>query len=323
VLQPYVLVAGEVLVDLLPARRSGPGALTVEGRFGGSPANVAVGLARLEVPVRFAGRLARSGYGPWLREHLEREEVDLSPSVTADEPCSLAVVALDAKGVASYEFHGPGSADWQWQAAELPDPATLAGGCVHTGSLATALAPGAGVLIEWLGRVRDRGDVVVSYDPNIRAAFVGGSDLMGRVVAPVLDCCHLVKASEEDLAALHPGVAVADVARSWLDDRPTGRGPEIVVVTRGGVGATAWHRDGRTVHRAAPPTDVVDTVGAGDSFTSGLLSSLWTTGALSPAELGAIGDGPLAAALQRATTTASITCSRPGADPPHLADLKS
>jgi fructokinase len=316
--RPRVLVVGEVVIDLLPpALDVAGGSLQITGRFGGSPANTAVGLARLDVPVGFGGRLAGSGYGPFLRAHLEHEGVDLSASVDAHEPCTLAVVTLDDGGVATYEFYGPDTADWAWSGGELPDPASLSGGAVHTGSIATGIAPGAAVIVSWLARLRERGDVAISYDPNIRPTLLGDADLVKDVLSPPLAYAHLVKVSDADLELLYPGVAVEDVVKGWLAEY----GPDLVVVTRGPEGATAFHRDGRQISRASAPIEVVDTVGAGDAFTSGLLSSLHRNGALTPSGLAQITTADVEAALDRANRVASITCTRPGADPPHLADL--
>jgi fructokinase len=324
---PKVLVVGEAIVDLLPPNSdAGGGSMQLTARFGGSPANAAVGLARLEVPVGFAGRLARRGYGPWMRAHLAAEHVDLSASVDADESCTLAVVTLDAAGVASYEFYGPDTADWAWAPGELPDTVALAGSTVHTGSLATGIAPGAGVLTEWLRRLRRQGDVAISYDPNIRPTLLGDVDLVGQVLAPTLDCAHLVKVSEEDLGVLYPGVAIEEVVKGWLAEQVIGAGglrsgPEIVVVTVGADGAVAWHRDGRRIQRSLPAVDVVDTVGAGDAFTAGLLSCLHERGVLTPAGLAAIATTDVEGAIDRANLVASITCTRAGADPPRRDEL--
>jgi fructokinase len=326
---PTVLVVGEVLVDVLPSRPGEHGsarqdaAMSLTGRFGGSPANVAVGLARLEAPVAFAGRLARRGYGPWLRSHLAAEKVDLDLSVDADEPCTLAVVNIDAAGVATYEFYGPDTADWAWKPEELPPAATLTGGCVHTGSLATGLEPGAGVICAWLRELRRQGDVAISYDPNIRPSLLGEVDLVGQVVAPALASAHLVKVSEEDLGVLHPGVAVEEVINGWLAGHEGNdeEGPTLVVVTAGEDGARAWHADGRFVHRTTPKVTVVDTVGAGDAFTAGLLSYLHEQGLLTPGGLVSIGTENLEAAVDRGNRVASLTCTRPGADPPHRGAL--
>jgi fructokinase len=323
-----VLVVGEAIVDLLPpVLQPGSGSMQLTARFGGSPANAAVGLARLGVPVGFAGRLARRGYGPWLRTHLEAEQVDLGPSIDADESCTLAVVTLDDAGVASYEFYGPDTADWAWRAGELPDPAGLAGSTVHTGSLATGLAPGAVVITEWLRRLRRNGDVAISYDPNIRPSLLGDVDLVSEVLLPPVACAHLVKVSEEDLGVLYPGIPLGEVATGWLaggglePGRDTAAGPELVVVTVGGDGAVAWHRDGRKIKRSHPPVDVVDTVGAGDAFTAGLLSCLYEQGTLSPGGLAAIATADIEAAMDRANRVAAITCTRSGADPPRLDEL--
>lgn len=324
-----LLVAGEVLVDLLPARAEAAGTASMDlaARFGGSPANVAVGLARLDIPVSFAGRLSRRGYGPWLRAHLDAEGVALDTAVDAAEPCTLAVVSLDAAGVASYEFYGPDTADWAWRAPELPDPTQLAGACVHTGSLATGIQPGAGVLADWLRRLRRQGDVAISYDPNIRPTILGDGDLDRTVVAPVLASAHLVKVSEEDLAVLHPGRPAEETVADWLAGpagsagAEQGAGPELVVVTGGQQGATAWHRDGRRLSRPVPPIEVVDTVGAGDAFTAGLLASLDRQGVLSPAGLAKLGTDELTTAVDYANRVAAVTCTRPGADPPRRAEL--
>jgi fructokinase len=316
--RPRVLVVGEVVIDLLPpATDVAQGSLQITGAFGGSPANAAVGLARLGVPTGFGGRLAGRGYGRFLRAHLEHEGVDLSASVEAEEPCTLAVVTLDDNGVARYEFYGPDTADWAWTDAELPDPASLAGAAIHTGSIATGIPPGAAVIVSWLSRLRERGDVAISYDPNIRPTLLGDADLVKDVLSPPLAYAHVVKVSDEDLGLLYPGVAVDEIVKSWLVDF----GPELVVVTRGSEGATAFHRDGRQVSRTTPTIAVVDTVGAGDAFTSGLLSSLHGAGTLTPSGLARIATAGIEAALDRANRVASITCTRPGADPPRLADL--
>jgi fructokinase len=317
---PGVLVVGEVLVDLLSGRSTGPGAMSLDARFGGSPANVAVGLARLEVPVRFGGRLARAGYGPWLRRHLEEEGVDLQASVVADEACTLAVVAVDSQGLGSYTFYGRDTADWAWRPDELPDPASLAGWTVHTGSLATALMPGAAVLVRWLQRLRSRGDVTVSYDPNVRASLLGEADPVS-LVAPVLATAHLVKASADDMAALYPGASFDEIAREWLSPAADAAGPEIVVVTLGERGALAWHRDGRRLRSPGRAVPLVDTVGAGDAFGAGLVSWLWRSGRLSPQGLRSIDDEAFAGSLDWAGRVAALACGRPGANPPRLAEL--
>lgn len=295
-----VTVLGEALIDLVPGDRTG----TYEARPGGSPYNVAIGLARLGVRTALMARIPDSSFGRHLRQHAAAEGVDLTASPLAAEPTTLAVVSLDADAQATYDLYVDGTSDWQWTEAETallpPDTAVL-----HVGSIASWTAPGSEVIHELLASVRER--VLVSYDPNVRPALLGsparGRDLIERTVG----VAHVVKASREDVAWLYPGDALDAVATRWL-----GLGASLVLVTDGADGAHAFqlgipgrHRPGRTV-------DVIDTVGAGDSFTSALLAGLVGL-PLEPEALDALVD--------RAILASSISCTRAGADPPTAADL--
>ena len=308
---------GECLVDLAPAPPEQ--AHEVGKRYvalpGGGPANVAVGLARLGVRAAFAGRFAGEGFGPWLRDNLVANGVDLSPSVEAGQPATLAVVTLDGEGRASYGFYGPETADWQWSLSELPDP-TGRFAAVHTGSLATTFEPSASVLAEWLEGLRGAGEVVVSFDPNVRPGLVTDLDAYRGRLQKLASFAHVVKASDEDIAAVYPGSSVESVAGSWLSG-----GATVVFVTEGALGARAFHESGARAQCAPPAVEVVDTIGAGDAFSSGFLSHLGSAGALSPAGLRSLGPSELAAVLSEAVAASAFTCTRPGADPPTAAEL--
>ncbi len=169
--QTAVIVVGEAVADItLDGPAAGGGGLAMTGHAGGSPANVAVGLARLGVRSRFAGRLSGEGLGPFLRAHLTDSGVDLGLSVDAPQPATAAIVGVDEAGGASYSFYVQGTADWQWEPSELPrvEP----GAAIHAGSLAIALAPGGQVVADWIAAQRARSDAFVSLDPNIRPALV-------------------------------------------------------------------------------------------------------------------------------------------------------
>jgi fructokinase len=319
-----VVVVGEALIDLLPRPQLRDDAtlatVMLEAVPGGSPANVAVGLVRQGVPTRFAGRFATGGLGPWRKSSLQREGVDLTLSVDATEPATLALVTFDNQGRATYDFYGRDTADWHWRPGELPDPQGFQAAAVHIGSLATMVSPGAEQLSRWLAAVRSRNDIVVSYDPNVRLGVFGDEASYRESVADILPHVHLVKASEEDLAVLWPSQPVVEIARRWLDNMP---GPDIVVITRGSHGSVALHRDGRCLEQPGSPATVVDTVGAGDAFTSGFLARLWSTGYLTPDALAAIDSGVVRDALAYANRVAALTCERPGADPPYAAEMHS
>jgi fructokinase len=310
---PVVAVAGEALIDLLPRGDRG----LFEAVPGGSPANVAVGLARLGVPTRMLARIADDAFGRRLRAHLAGNGVDLSFAVRAPEPTSLAIVTMGPDGLADYDFRVEGTADWQWRDAELDGALDERVVALHAGSLALTMPPGAAVLADLLARARD--GATVSYDPNCRPLLMGSPvqvlDQVDRLVA----LADVVKASADDLAWLLPGRAAEQVAVEWL-----AKGPAIVAITLGAAGAVAAAARTGTIGRAAPRVEVVDTVGAGDAFMSALLAGLRERdllGARRREELRAIDPETLARVLDRAVLAATITCTRSGAQPPTAEEL--
>jgi fructokinase len=310
---PVVAVAGEALIDLLPRGDQG----LFEAVPGGSPANVAVGLARLGVPTRMLARIADDALGQRLRAHLAGNGVDLSFAVRAPEPTSLAIVTMGPDGLADYDFRVEGTADWQWRDAEL---AGALGGQVvalHAGSLALTMPPGAAVLADLLARARD--GATVSYDPNCRPLLMGSPGQVRDQVDRLVALADVVKASADDLAWLLPGRAAEQVAVEWL-----AKGPAIVAITLGAAGAVAAAARTGTIRRAAPRVEVVDTVGAGDAFMSALLAGLRDRdllGARRREALRAIDPETLARVLDQAVLAATITCTRSGAQPPTAEEL--
>jgi fructokinase len=301
-----IAVIGEALIDIVETGDDEPRL----ARPGGSPYNVALGLARLERPTRFVGRLSGDPLGTILRNHALRSAVDLSLCVDAHEPTTVALVELDDAGVARYRFGVEGTADFRWTPAELarvPDDVAA----VHFGSLASWLAPGDAVIAERIAGLRAAG-VTVSYDPNVRPHLQPDGGAARGQVEQAVALADLVKTSEEDIAHLYPREAAEDVARSWL-----ALGPVAVIVTRGGEGSLAV-TSGEAVARPPQPVQLVDTVGAGDAFMSGLLDALDRRGLLAP---DALHRAPWDEVLDEAALVAAITCSRAGANPPRRTEL--
>lgn len=300
-----VLVVGESLVDIVQR----PDGSTAR-HPGGSPANVALGLARLGHPVRFATRIGTDDDGDSVLNLLQQSGIALTDGSVVDAATSTATAVLDANGAASYVF------DLVW---DLP-PVEAGTGHTHTGSIAANLAPGAARVHEVFAAARRAG--TTSYDPNLRPRIIAGPDVERPGVEQLVADSDVVKASDEDLAWLYPGQAPQDVARRWA-----GTGPALVVLTRGAEGALAFVAgDAETAITVAPvPVTVVDTVGAGDAFMSGLLSALLDLGLLGGpdqrAALHAASAEVVGVALARAVLTSSITCGRPGADPPTRDEL--
>lgn len=289
-----------------------PGGEATE-HVGGSPANVAVGLAALGHPSRLTAHLGDDPHGERVAAHLTRYGVVLTEGSTGAARTSTATARLDDQGVATYEF------DLTWQLG----PQDLEGvGHLHTGSIAATLEPGGSALVELMGRARTEGEATVSYDPNARPSIMGEARDARQRIEECVGRSDVVKASLEDVEWLYDGAGVEDVVREW------GRlGPLLVVVTRGGDGPLVHlPATGELLDLPAREVEVVDTVGAGDSFMAGLLSGLLDAGLLGSGQarerLRAADREAVLAAVDRAVATASWTVGRAGAAAPTRADLR-
>ncbi len=311
-----ITVCGEALVDLVSS----------DGRqftahAGGSPANVAVGLASLGIRVSLLARLGGDFFGRLLRDHITSNGVDPRDLVAGTEPTTLAVAIVDECGVADYDFYVEGTADWQWSEAELPARLPEDVTAFHTGSMALEQAPGAARLTELIQREHGRAAVTISYDPNIRLARRGRRDVALARIEELVALSDVVKVSAEDLAWLLPGTPAAEVAAAWC-----ALGPAVVVVTLGAEGALGVGTAVGLVRVDAPRVVVVDTVGAGDAFTAGFLAELSAAdllGGVSRARLSTLGADALSSMLDQAARLAALTCARSGALPPTRTELHS
>jgi fructokinase len=315
----YVLAVGEALVD--EVRR--PDGSTAE-HPGGSIANVALTLGRLGREVRLATWLGADARGDLVRGWLAESGVGLVQGSDGAEHTSVAVATLDDGGSATYDF----DLTWQVPAQAMPggdtsaEPSAQVGGsdalAVHTGSIAAVLEPGAGQVRQVIEAARTTS--TTTYDPNARPAIMGSADEVRPRVETLVDLSDVVKVSDEDLAWLYPGSDPVSVARVW--QRGT---PALVVVTFGGKGAVAVS-DGGAVEALAPQVEVVDTVGAGDSFMGALIDGLWEHGLLGADRrhaLNAVDPATVQRVLDRCCTVAAITVSRAGANPPSRAEVAS
>jgi fructokinase len=292
-----IIIVGENVADLIPA---GDGLLRVA--LGGGPANTAVAAARLDGAVGFAARFGADAFADQFRTRLTAAGVDLSAARTVDAPSSVAVAAVDAAGVARYDFWLTGAADFSATdlLTDLPEPSP--GDILHVGSLAAYWPPGADAIEAWLTRWRDR--CTVTFDVNLRPVVLDRHpDALDRLER-LIRLAHIVKASDEDVAHAYPGSDFAQVAAAWL-----ARGPELVMLTHGGDGASA-HTAGRPpVLVGAPRIVVADTIGAGDAAMAALLVQLAVRGRRAVRN-------DLDQALRYVCATAAVACTRPGAYAP-------
>jgi fructokinase len=303
-----IAVSGEALIDLV-VRPGGQ----VDARLGGGPYNAARTLARLGAATTFLERLAGDAFGRQLRDRLAADGVVLGVPEPTAKPTTLAVAALDQAGAASYSFYleGTSAADLGYEMLRKSLPPDIS--AVHIGSLGLLMEPIGGA-VERLVLTDVPAAALVLLDPNCRPAAVADHDEYRRRVGAVASRSDIVKASVEDLGYLYPGVPAATAARALL-----AAGSALVLVTDGPRSARAFLPD-VVLEEAVPPVTVVDTIGAGDAFGGGFLA-WWTAHGLGQADLRR-GD-LVGQALKAATAAAALTCTRPGADPPDLAELRA
>ncbi|HTY30967.1 carbohydrate kinase [Mycobacterium sp.] len=292
------LVIGEALIDIVDH---------VE-YVGGSPLNVAVGLARLGRDVDFLTHIGDDERGRRIADYVNAAGAQLVAGSASAERTPTAVATIAEDGSVSYTF------DLDWQLSGTPEVAPPL--FVHTGSIAAVREPGCLAVAALLDTYRV--SATVSLDPNVRPSLIDDPDAARDRIARLVERSDIVKASDEDLRWIDPDHEPDWTARSWLAS-----GPALVVVTMGGRGALAFCSAGR-VRVAARPVPVVDTVGAGDAFTVGLLDALWgSLGADRRAALGGIGLDALTAALESASLLSALTVGRAGADLPDRAALQA
>jgi fructokinase len=291
------LVIGEALVDIV--KRGG--AITSE-HVGGSPLNVALGLARLGRDVDFLTHIADDPHGRRIAEYAKAVGVDLVSGSMSAKRTPTAQVTLK-NGSPSYTF----DLDWQLSGTAEVGPPLVA----HTGSIAAVLEPGCRAVAALLDAYHL--SATITFDPNVRPVLITDDDAARGRIERLVEHSDIVKVSDEDLRWIDKRSSPEKIARTWLS-----MGPSIVAVTVGSEGAFALCEAGM-VRVPARPVEVVDTVGAGDAFMAGLIDAVWEHGLLGAdkrRDLRAISSDALEDAVLRASRASAWTVARAGADLP-------
>lgn len=309
-----ILVCGEALIDLFTQvdASSGP---TLKPVIGGSPLNLAIGLARLGTPAAFLGGVSTDYFGAMLTDAMKEEGVDVSLLKRTPRPTPLVLVSPDAHGHPSYTFYAHQSAVQDIDLADVSGSLPSSVSAIALGSYTLAVEPVGTALLALAEREAQQ--TVIALDCNLRPSLVGPLHLWRQRIERFARCASVIKLSDEDFASgWSEGVQPNDQAADWLQ-----LGVKLVVMTHGARGATAWHRCGR-VTVPALPVQVVDNVGAGDSFQAALLARLAQNGLLSSLALSNLDRPSIAHAMHYASFAASLTCGRRGADLPRRAEVE-
>lgn len=304
------LVCGEALFDFFETGSPEGANAVYDARIGGSPFNVAMGLARLTARVSLLTGVSRDLFGDRIAESIATEGIDSWAIVRKEAPSTLSFVGLDTDGSPAYAFFGNGAADRSLEPVDLlPLPAHVE--WLHFGSYSLVTPPTSSTLFNLLEREKSR---FISLDPNIRPTVVSDMSVWETRISAMLPLVDLVKVSTEDLTMLYPDRDPLDTAQSWLNE-----GPRLVVVTDGGREVTGLTENG-VHHVPVPDTEIVDTVGAGDTFMAMLMYLLGKDG--NPSNmLNSLDNARLTSILDVCARAASLTCSRRGADLPRLEEV--
>ena len=312
-----IIVCGEALFDVFndgELAGAGPG-FALSARVGGSPFNLAVGLARLGARPMFFGGLSADMFGRKLAATLGGEGVDLGAAPPPAASTALVTIDLNAAGVPAYTLHGAQSAE---RAVTLADLARvpLYAAVILVGSYCMLLEPVAATLRALVTRQHQRS--LIAFDPNVRLTIQPDRQAWMDAIAWMLPLTGLLKISDEDIAQLYP-----DLTPQGFIDMALRAGVALVVVTCGAGGVLAATASLAPMALPALTVAVVDTVGAGDTFQAALLFHLSRHGLLSRTALASLAAPSLRAALIFAAKAAAITCSRRGADLPRLGEIEA
>ncbi len=306
-----ILCVGEALIDMVPVPHDRETAYLP--RAGGSPYNVAVALGRLGAEVAFLGRISRDPFGQLLREVLQKSGVSLDYVVDTDDLTFLALVQVVSKVSPRFTFYQECEGAYFLGEEDLP-PRLDGVDILHFGSISLLIEPGATAITRLVQR--EAGQRLISFDPNVRPILIEDREAYLARMAEWVARADVVKVSNDDVAWLYPERSLEETAREWLN-----AGPSLVVFTLGEEGAVAYTSQ-VSARVPAPRVEVADTVGAGDAFTAALLFALRRGGYLSPAALRNLSRDTLADILRFAVRVGSLTCTRPGAEPPWLHEVR-
>jgi fructokinase len=297
-----VWVCGEVLIDLIPINDR------IQPIVGGGPANTAKALAKLDVQTQFIDGISTDEYGQLATEHLIKAGVLLDFVKYMDKPTCLATVLIDKNGSAKYNFEFDQTATFEFAHSWLPDPAIYRPALLHIGTLVAVIEPASSVLFTWATKVSKYAPIV--FDPNIRPEANRDRKKYLDNVERWVSISTVIKASDDDISWLYPGVEIEVVANNWLDI-----GPELIVVTLGKKGIMSFRKN-EIIRADAIEVAVIDTVAAGDTVGAVLVEGILKYG------LSELSKKQLELILERASKAASITVSRSGAQPPNKHEIE-
>ncbi|HIF77124.1 MAG TPA: carbohydrate kinase [Sulfitobacter sp.] len=307
-----ILCCGEALIDMIPTpTTAGPDGFVPHA--GGAVFNTAIALGRLGAQVGMLSGLSSDMFGRQLVDGLKASHVDVSHLVVSDRPTTLAFVRL-VGGHATYDFYDENSAGRMITPGDMPALSAEVS-ALYFGGISLACEPGADAYADLLARNAEGRAVMI--DPNIRPGFIKDIERYRQRLDRMLALSDIVKVSDEDLNWINPApLSLRDKVAELLD-----KGPSVVILTRGGEGATGYLANGEEVQVPAVKAEIVDTVGAGDTFNAGVLAKMSELGQLHKSALATLSPEVLTESLAYGARVAAVTVSRAGANAPWVEEI--
>ena len=307
-----IAVCGEALIDFAPIEISDNRAyLPIPG---GSPYNVAIGLGRLGCPVDFIGKLSTDEFGKNLRKNLLANGGNDRFTISGAEPSTLAFIHIEKGEEPHFSFFSNNSADRNFTISDLPKSLNSEIQAVHFGSFSLAHEPIASTLEKLIER--EHNQRIISIDPNIRPSFVTDKYEYIKRLEKLITLATIVKVSVADIEWMYPDSNPKKIISQWINS-----GPSLAILTSGEKGSYAETPSGIKINSPAKPVNIVDTVGAGDSFMSALLWWLLEKNFLNLQSIKTLKEKDIGNLLIYSSTAASITCGRSGANPPFANEI--
>ena len=304
---PHILAIGEALIDVVITYEQPDFPVEIPG---GSPANVALTLGRLNRPVALATWIGLDERGRLIDFHMNDSDVHVTAASRGASHTSTALARLDESGAASYTF----ALEWApTPPIKVPPTAQI----LEAGSISAIIEPGASAVLDALARGREH--ALVCFDPNARPSIMGEPEAALASLERFIALADVVKVSDEDIEWLTGGAPIDEVVDRWL-----GMGPSLVVVTRGKHGSDVATASGLRFTKTPADVPVVDTVGAGDSFMGGIIDAMWgmgLRGGEARETLRTLPEEQVRAIIDRASAVSDVTVSRKGANPPWAHEL--
>ena len=307
-----IICCGESLIDMISVPNAGNESVFA-GLTGGAIFNTSIALGRLDVPVGLISGVSTDLFGKKIIKDLTDSNVNIKFLIRNKKPTTLAFVDVK-NGQANYTFYDENSAGNSIHYSDFPNiPKIVTALCFGGISLCTEPAASAYEKL-FIQEIKNK---VLFLDPNIRSTFISDEISYRKRLNKMISSSDILKVSDEDL----DWIVTSGSNINEKIEKLHNLGAKLVIVTKGAEGVAAYVKNKKVINLPAQKVNVIDTVGAGDTFNAGFLAKLSNLKLLSKSNIKNLSSKHISMALKYGIKAASITVSRKGANPPLLSEI--